>query len=185
MGMDGEIEIRKLRVLIVGGRAASVQILRTVFSMMGLRQIQAVPESARAIDALRSQRFSAIFCDALAEPYKNMPFPLAARRVPGILNPMTPLFVIYSEARKSQVEFARDSGATDVFARPISAATVERKLRAALATPRSFIVAPDFFGPDRRTQRPSKYYGEDRRVRAAKKTKFTLSDADSDGFEPV
>jgi two-component system chemotaxis response regulator CheY len=172
-----ETDIKDLRVLLVGGRPASVQVLRTAFGLLGLRQVVAVQESARAIDALRGQTFHAIFCDAAAEKFGKLPFPQAARRAPGILNPMTPLFLIYSHARRRHVEQARDSGVTDVLTHPISAATIARKLILAIAAPRPFIAAPTFFGPDRRSQRTATWNGEDRRKRAARKTRVSLPEA--------
>ena len=174
--MDGQAELKHLRVLLVGGKPASVQILRTAFGLLGLKQVAAVAESARAIEALRTQSFAAIFCDAGAEHYKTMTFPVAARRAPGIVNPVTPLFVIYTNARQRQVEQARDVGVTDVLTHPVSAATIARKLQVALKAPRSFIVAPTFFGPDRRVRRPTVWSGDERRKRIAKKTKVTLAE---------
>ncbi|HEX4301464.1 MAG TPA: hypothetical protein VHZ78_01630 [Rhizomicrobium sp.] len=175
--MTGKSDLRPLRILLVGGKPASVQVLRTAFGLLGIKQMSAVAESPRAIEALRNQIFDAIFCDAAAEPYKNMTFPVAARRSPGIINPMTPLFVIYTNARQRQVEQARDVGVTDVLTHPVSAATIARKLEAAIKAPRPFIAAPTFFGPDRRARRNALWSGEDRRKRIARKTKVTLAEA--------
>src|SRR6202012_1782190 len=97
-------DLRHLRVLLVGGKPAGIQILRTAFGLLGMKQVVAIADSARAIEALRSEPFSAIFCAAAAEAYRNMTFPVAARRAEGVLNPMTPLFVIYHNARQRQVE---------------------------------------------------------------------------------
>jgi len=177
--MNGQVDFQQMRVLLVGGKPAAVQILRTAFGMLGLKYVMVVAESARAIEALRCQQFSAIFCDATAERYEGMTFPVAARRTPGVVNPMTPLFMICTLARQNQVELARDFGVTDVLTHPVSAATISRKLWAALKAPRPFIVAPSFFGPDRRTKRPPGWQGDDRRIRIAKKTRLAVAD-DSD-----
>jgi CheY-like chemotaxis protein len=174
--MDEQADIKDLRVLLVGGKPASIQIMRTVFGLLGLKQVATVAESARAIEALRSQTFAAIFCDAGVEHYKNMTFPVAARRAPGIVNPMTPLFMIYTNARQRQVEQARDVGVTDVLTHPVSAATIARKLKKALKTPRPFIAAPTFFGPDRRSRRTATWSGVERRKRIAKKAKVTVAE---------
>ncbi len=175
--MIGSADLRNLHVLLVGGRPASVQILRTAFGLLGMKQVTAIAESARAIETLRSQTFDAIFCDAAAEPYKTMSFPAAARRAEGVLNPMTPLFVIYTNARQRQIEQARDVGVTDVLTHPVSASTIARKLETAIVAPRPFIAAPTFFGPDRRARRGTTWSGEERRTRTAKKTKVALTEA--------
>jgi len=177
--MIGSADLRNLHVLLVGGRPASIQILRTAFGLLGMKQMTVIAESARAIETLRGQSFDAIFCDAAAEPYKNMSFPAAARRATGILNPMAPLFVIYSNARQRQVEQARDIGVTDVLTQPVSASTIARKLQAAIVAPRPFIAAPSFFGPDRRARRAATWTGEERRTRSAKKTKVTVAETQS------
>ncbi|MEJ0028154.1 MAG: hypothetical protein WDN01_19170 [Rhizomicrobium sp.] len=176
--MIGSADLRNLHVLLVGGRPASIQILRTAFGLLGMKQVTVIGESARAIETLRAQTFDAIFCDAGAEPYKNMSFPAAARRANGILNPMAPLFVIYTNARQRQVEQARDVGVTDVLTHPVSASTIARKLEAAIVAPRPFIAAPTFFGPDRRARRgTTTWSGDERRKRTAKKTKVSVAEA--------
>jgi two-component system chemotaxis response regulator CheY len=175
--MERQADIRDLRVLIVGGRPANVQILRTAFGLIGLRHLFVFADSARAIEALRLQYFGAVFCDATADPFDGMAFPLAARRAPGVLNPMTPLFLIYTQARQRHVEEARDIGVTDVLTHPICASTIANKLSAAIQAPRPFIVAPGFFGPDRRIQRGVAYTGRERRKRFARKTRVTLGEA--------
>src|SRR5262249_28343924 len=146
-------DLKNLQVLLVGGRPASVQVLRTAFGLLGINQIHVAAESARAIETLRTQTFDAVFCDAAAEPHRHMSFSVAARRPHGILDPLVPLCVIYPGARQRQVEQARDTGVTDVLTHPVSAATIARKLEAAIARPRAFIAAPSFVGPDRRAKR--------------------------------
>jgi two-component system, chemotaxis family, chemotaxis protein CheY len=179
MVMTTQADLRNLRILVVGGKAAGAQVLRTAFGLIGIVQITVIAESARAIEALRVQSFSAIFCDAAAEPYQGLPFPLAARRTPGVINPMTPLFLITHGARQRQVEQARDTGVTDVLTQPVSAATISRKLEVAMTAPRAFIAASTFFGPDRRTRRQNNWKGADRRTRIAKKTKVVLPEPGS------
>lgn len=174
-----ESDLKSLRVLVVGGRAANVQLLRTAFGLLGIRMITAIPEAGRAIEALRTSSYSAIFCDAGTERFERMPFHVAARRATGILNPMTPLFLIYSHARQRHVEQARDAGVTDVLTHPVSAATIARKLEVAIKAPRNFIAAPTFFGPDRRTERSNTWYGNDRRKRIARKTRVSLPAPDT------
>ena len=172
--MAGSADLKSLQILLVGGRPASVQVLRTAFGLLGINRITAVPESARAIEALRGQSFDAVFCDASAEPYKQMGFPVAARRAAGVLNPMAPLFIIYHSARQRQVEQARDGGVTDVLTHPVSASTIARKLEAAIVRPRPFIAAPSFVGPDRRARRSALWSGDERRKRAARKAKVSF-----------
>jgi DNA-binding response OmpR family regulator len=122
-----------------------------------------------ALDALRTHPFTAVFCDSRLDPVDGVPFPLAARRTPGLLNPMIPIFALASFPSREDVERARDEGITDVLAQPVSAAVIVRKLKASLACPRPFIAAPDFFGPDRRMRKQPTDLDHERRTRQAKK----------------
>lgn len=167
--MAGRVDIRKARVLLVCGRAHTVQVLRTTFGMLNLKAVVVMPTAAGALDALKIHPFTAVFCDSGIEEVDGMPFTLAARRLPGMLNPMVPIFTLASFPSQADVERARDEGITDVLAQPVSAAVIVKKLRTALAHPRPFIAAPDFFGPDRRTRHSTNYLAGDRRTRQPKK----------------
>lgn len=158
-----------LKILLVGGAPFAVQTLRSVLVTAGVKNIEHIPASADALKRLRSRNFNAIFCDETAEAIDGVKFPLAARRVPDLVNPMMPIFLVSDRPYKKVIEKARDDGLTDVLARPLSAATVIRKLRTAIEFPRSFIAAPDFFGPDRRSETRMAWFGEDRRKHRAKK----------------
>ena len=165
-------DIAAARVLIVGARGHAGPTLRTVLTAAGVSRITMVDEPQRALEALCSERFTAVFVEGGSE-LDGTPFAQAARRCPSLLNPMIPIFAVYGGARRRDVERSRDDGVTDVICRPMSPKTVGDKLRAALAAPRPFIAAPQFFGPDRRAkERP--WRGEDRRQRMPKKTKIVL-----------
>ena len=164
------------RVLILGGKTHTIGILRSILGIAGVTQIIHVEETLRALELLSMEHFTAVFCDQLADGVDGMSFPTAARRREGMLNPMIPIFALREAARRKDVEQARDTGVTDVLTTPISPKTIMSKLQAALTAPRPFIVANEFFGPDRRARARAPYYGADRRTRVAKKAKidFTL-----------
>jgi two-component system chemotaxis response regulator CheY len=176
--MSDKVDFRTLRVLIVGGKAHAVRTLRTALSMAGILEIVSITDARSALTQLRVKVFDVIFCDDLAEKVDGMPFPVAARRTPDVLDHMTPLFLISRGPRRSDVEVARDEGVTDVLARPLSAATIIRKLTVALTHPRSFIAAPDFFGPDRRAKARPTFHGSDRRSRKTRKISVSRSSGD-------
>ncbi len=170
-------DLCELHVLIVGGKPHTVMTLRTVFGIIGLNKVSAVADSARAVAMLRDQAVDAVFCDEHTGAVDGVPFPLAARRAEGVLNPMLPIFLVCAAPMRRQVEGARNDGITDVLVRPISAATVIRKLRGAVLAPRPFILASGFFGPDRRGGGRAPYGGRDRRNRKPKKLKVSLNES--------
>jgi CheY-like chemotaxis protein len=164
-----------LRILLLARKGSSTQILRTVFGIAGINRLTCVDEPRRAIELLCIEHFHAIFTEGDME-HESQSFALAARRQPALLNPMIAMFAVVPRARKRDVETARDLGVHDVICRPISPRTVMKKLSDVLNAPRPFIAAPSFFGPDRRAKsRTASFNGGERRTRAAKKTKMTVT----------
>jgi CheY-like chemotaxis protein len=172
--MSSRKESRDLTVLIVGGKPHAVQTLRTVLTALGIRHLTAVPDGLAAIAHFEHQQPSVIFCDETTPRIEGAEFASAARRAPGVGNPMVPIFLVCAAPRRKDVVVARDVGVTDVIVRPYSAATIERKLRVALDSPRAFIKAGTFFGPDRRVDHRPPYKGEDRRSRTPRKVRVAI-----------
>ena len=168
-------DFSSLRVLLLGGKTHTIGILRSILSNAGVTKIIHVEQTARALDLLGMEHFSAVFCDQNAEGMDGMSFPVAARRAKGMLNPMIPIFALQERARRRDVEQARDVGVTDVLTTPISPRTIMSKLHAATTAPRPFIVASEFFGPDRRARARAPWHGDDRRTRVAKKQKMDFT----------
>ena len=162
-----------LRVLLVARKGSSTQVLRTVFNVAGITKVTSVAEPRRAIELLCIEHFHAVYVEGAME-HDGMPFAQAARRLPALLNPMIAIFAVFPQARKRDVETARDLGVHDVICRPVSPKTVVTKLRAALVAPRSFIAAPSFFGPDRRAPRPGAPPLKDRRQRTTRKVSVAM-----------
>jgi CheY-like chemotaxis protein len=173
----GKSDLVALRALIVGGTPHAVTALRTAIGLIGIGKVDAVSRSTRALQCLRENKIDAVFCDESVEDIDGVPFALAARKAPGVLDPMLPIYLVCSAPKRRQVEGARDDGLTDVLVRPISAATVIRKLRSAVIAPRPFIVVGDFFGPDRRSATRERYDGINRRSRLPKKLRVTAKTA--------
>jgi two-component system chemotaxis response regulator CheY len=168
-------DFSKVRILLVARKGGPTHILRTVLGIAGISKIVNVEEARRAIELLCTEHFHAVFVEGALE-HDAMPFALAARRLPALLNPMIPIFAVFPEARKRDVETARDLGVHDVICRPVSPRTIATKLRDVLAAPRPFIAAPSFFGPDRRSKsRAGASPHHERRGRSARKTKVSVS----------
>jgi CheY-like chemotaxis protein len=162
-------DFAQLRVMLLTGRSHGAQTLRSVLTLSGVTNILFIDNPKKALDLLTMENFDAVYADDGCEKVSDLTFAMAVRRRSGILNPMIPIFVFQERARRSDVEIARDTGATDFLTCPISPKTVMTKLEAALVNPRPFIKAPDFFGPDRRTKARPVWNGEERRSRVARK----------------
>ena len=163
------------RVLLVGPKSHALHLLRSVMNIAGVGKMVHGEEPRRALELLSMEHFHAVFYDDKVNRGDERPFLLAARRDEAMLNPMLPIFAFHERARRLDVEAARDLGVTDVLTIPISPKTLVTKLQVASHSPRPFIVATEFFGPDRRAKARPAYYGSDRRKRLSKKAKMDFT----------
>lgn len=167
-------DLADLRVLLVGNRGHVMATLRAVLGVAGISRIVQAERPDRALDLLGMDQFAAVYCEH-GSMAQDLPFAVAVRRLPSMLNPMIPIFTLASRAYRRDVEKARDLGATDVLTMPVSPRTLIEKLDAALAAPRPFILAPDFFGPDRRSRGREAFVGRERRFRVPRKQRIDFS----------
>lgn len=73
-----------------------------------------------------------------------------------------PIILVSAFASEEIIVGVRNAGANEALVKPISGQLLASRILAVINNPRSFIKAPDFFGPDRRRKdRP--FEGEDRR----------------------
>jgi two-component system chemotaxis response regulator CheY len=165
-------DLKSLQILMITARPHVAMVLRQVLNIAGVIDIHTVADARAAIALLCTRYFDAVFCDDASSRDSGEDFGRAARKSPGLLDPMVPVFLVCGGPRRRDVESARDLGYTNVVSRPISAATILRKLRLALERPRPFIVAPEFFGPDRRAQTRAGFRGKERRKRQPRKVKI-------------
>ena len=143
--------------------------------MPGVGKIVHVEDARRALELLGMEHFHAVFYDDKVNRADERPFAgggaarrshaqshAADLRVPGTRPP---------PRRGSGARL----GVTDVLTMPISPKTLVTKLQVATHSPRPFIVATEFFGPDRRAKARPAYYGSDRRKRARQKGQGRIS----------
>jgi CheY-like chemotaxis protein len=167
-----QTDFRSVRVLLVSAKPHVVQVMRHVLTINGVLEIEVATSAQFGVDLLTSNRFGVVFCDDSCGQIDGRSFAFTVRRNAAVLNPMVPLFLVCSGPRQRDVELARDTGYSDVLTRPVSAATIARKLKQVTEYPRPFIAASDFFGPDRRAARRPEFHGKERRKRSARKVKI-------------
>lgn len=164
------VDFSRHRVLVVGAKTHAIHLLRSVLTISGINKIVHVEDGEAALELLGMEAFHAVFCDCVVTA-AGVPFLAAARRGKSVRNPMIAIFLLKERASRRDVEIARDAGATDVLTVPISPKTLHGKLEAAANSPRPFIVAGEFFGPDRRSKSRPAFSGADRRTRVPRKAK--------------
>ena len=153
-------EFRNIGAMIVDPTGYSRDLLRSILITLGVLDIFKVGSTIECLSALRAQHRDVVFCDELAGDCAD--FMMSLRRDTSTHNITIPVFLVSAGVQEQQVTAARDAGLNSVIVKPVSLATVERKLRATLQTPKDFVTSKTFIGPDRRANREDRRQAGDR-----------------------
>ena len=123
--------LQSVKVLIVDPAGYSRRLLYGIFPLLEIRDIRSADRADLAMAELQSHHRDVVFCD---EETRDMPVFMKSLR--GGRYGATPVFLVAAAITQDQILAARDCGVTGVILKPVSAETLERKLRAALAISR-------------------------------------------------
>lgn len=154
-------EFKDILPLIIDPAGHSKALLRKLLAGFGIATIVSTRSTDEALLVLRREHFSIVFLDEMAGPLKPLAFLRMLRRDLNTRDVTVPVVLVSAGADAPKIMAARDAGMNDVIAKPVSAQTVERKLRSLLVAPRPFVTAKGFVGPDRRRmQADRRQFGE-------------------------
>ena len=80
----------------------------------------------------------------------------------AILDRQVPIILLTSQTQYAKIVAARDSGVTEIVAKPISPKLLQDRIVYVFQQPRPFVEAASYVGPSRR-RRDANFAGEDRR----------------------
>jgi len=144
------VNLRDLVVLIADSSSYLSMIVHSILRGFGASKVLEVRNSLGVLQALSNQKFDVLLCDARLPPHGGLTLTNAIRRKTDNENRMIPILMMSSDTRETSIRQARDVGANMVIAKPISPASLYDRLAWVALTPRQFVDAPTFFGPDRR-----------------------------------
>lgn len=144
------INLRDLVVLIADPNSYLSNIAHGILRGFGTNKVLEVRDSMGAIQTLSGQKIDILLVDSRLPPHGGLSLTKAIRRKVDNENRMLPILLMTDDTRESTVKQARDAGANMVIAKPMSPASLYDRLAWIALTPRQFVDAPTYFGPDRR-----------------------------------
>jgi DNA-binding response OmpR family regulator len=87
------------------------------------------------------------------------------RANPQSPNPFVPVIILTGPTTQEHVRQARDAGANEFIAKPVSVKTMMSRLASVIEHPRPFVRTSQYFGPCRR-RRQDEHQGPERRATA-------------------
>jgi CheY-like chemotaxis protein len=140
-----------------------LNIVKTILRGFGAVNVFEAKEPADAFNYLSRDAIDIVVLDYVMGEEDGVAFLRRLRSDPKSPAPMIPVIMLTAHSEKARVEAARDAGATEFCAKPITAIEMLRKIGAVIDHPRPFIRTDTYFGPDRRRRADPEYAGEERR----------------------
>lgn len=140
-------------------------IIRSTLGLIGFDPVltAADGEDGRDLANAVAPDLAIIALDAPPEPGAGLIF--ALRDTVGAVDPLIPIIAVGDFRSEAEVLAARDAGAHELLARPLTIAALFERVEEVVMRPRPFIICSTYFGPDRRRAARS-FDGPERRLAA-------------------
>ena len=158
------IDFNKLRFLICDDNPHMRRILRTLLHSFGAREVYEAEDGATALEMYTHYVPDIVITDWSMPIFDGLELTQMIRQQGANANPFVPIIMLTGHSEKKRVTGARDAGATEFLAKPISAKALYERIFNVVANPRPFVKTKTYFGPDRRRNTNSAYMGPERRV---------------------
>ena len=160
-----ENKLSTIRVLVVDPYSQLREIIRDILLRgIGVEDVYEARDGEEALHTMRDYNPDVIIADSTMKPLNGIELTKRIRAGEASINPQTAIIVISGRAEVGEILAARDAGANEYLAKPVSAKILELRLHSIVERPRPFVRADNFFGPDRRRHDASGYIGSERRA---------------------
>ncbi len=152
-----------LKILMVDDNHHMRILIGEILRAIGVTHLYEAGDGAEALEVLRREDIDVVMTDLAMQPLDGIDFCRLVRNSPDSPNPMIPIIMITGHSTMRRIGEARDVGANEFLAKPITARGIIHRVTQIIEHPRSFIRTEDYFGPDRRRRVDPNYRGPKRR----------------------
>lgn len=153
----------RLTVLIVDDCANMQQLIRALLSAFGFSDIHTAKNGKAGIEILATLKPDFIICDYNMAPMNGVDFIRTLRSDKDSPNRFVPIIMLTGHTEMVNILAARDAGATEFLAKPVSPQSLYKRIETVIELPRDFVETKQFFGPDRRRSNVKQWSGTDKR----------------------
>jgi CheY-like chemotaxis protein len=152
----------RLRVLVVDDNVHMRRLVITILQAFGVHQIGEAGSGESAWETVRETNPDILILDWVMEGMSGVDLVRMLRSDPRSPNPFVPVIMLTGHTSREHVQQARDAGANEFIAKPVSVRTMMSRLAAVIEHPRPFVRTSRYFGPCRR-RRQDEHVGPERR----------------------
>ena len=139
-----------LNVLVADDNKYMRTLVKNLLYTAGVKIVNQVSDGADAIKELRHFDADVVICDWNMSPVDGLDFLRLLRNGNDALNIYVPVIILTCYTEMQYVIKARDAGANDLLAKPVSAKDLLSRINDVILRPRNFVKTFNYFGPQRR-----------------------------------
>ena len=164
--MTAQSLFQPISVLVVDDSAYMRHLLFGLLNALEVGEIHLGANGEEGLELYQRHMPDVVITDAAMEPGDGFELVRTLRAIDNTELSTAPIIMVSGHTDVASVERARDAGITAFLSKPISAATLYRRLAEVVCHPRDFVDSPGYRGPDRR-RRDQSFNGADRREPAS------------------
>ena len=154
----------RLRVLLVDDNHHMRILLAEVLRAIGVREIHEAGDGVEGMQMLRDHPVDVVMTDLSMPAMDGLEFVRLIRSSADSPNLMVPVVVVTGRSTAKAVLEARDAGANEFLAKPITARGVIDRIHQVVEHARPYVKVDGYFGPDRRRRQDPAHEGPWRRA---------------------
>ncbi|GIU66308.1 response regulator [Candidatus Phycosocius spiralis] len=158
-----KLDLSSMSILVVDDQPFFRVLLTEILRNLGVRSVSVAVDGEDGFAAFDSVRPDILITDWMMPKLDGIELTRKVRALQNDRLKCTPIILVTANNRKSQIEFARNSGVDEFILKPVSVKSVCDRLREVMEKPRSFIDNPGYAGPCRRRHTDPEFRGPYRR----------------------
>ena len=166
----GSLRFDILKILVVDDNQHMRKLVVAILQAFGVGHVYEASNGEQAWTALRDTNPDIILLDWQMTGMTGLEFVKKVRNDQDSPNPFVPVIMLTGHTHIDHVRMARDAGANEFLAKPVSVKAILSRLTAVIEHPRPFVRTKTYFGPCRRRRVIEDYHGPERRNVSAEAT---------------
>ena len=160
---DRPHRIEELRVLVVDQEPNMRKLIRTFLRSLGVEKMLEAACAEEALTLLRAKDVDLLLSECLLKPVDGFSLVRQIRGGAEGISDELPIIMMSGQTSRQQIIDARNIGANEFVAKPLSVKVLRQRLEAIVERPRPFVRTRKYTGPCRRRHAAPDYAGPERR----------------------
>lgn len=153
-----------LKILVIDASISAAQNTRMLLSTNGVTAVEIARTADEVMEQLGQGKCDMLIAEWDMKNVSGIELTKRIRLAQSPAKPSIPIILLTGRGHPAAAQEALNAGVNEVYVRPLSPQGMARVIHTVVTQPRSFVVAPTYRGPDRRTLHSLSQGDQDNRI---------------------